>query len=65
MNFFGEAKMKTREDKRMVKLGFYSIFSFCGHILEKPTHSLCGAQSFLLVHIRFTPSEEAPKALSF
>ena len=53
----GEEKMKTREDKRMVKLDFISIFlktSFFEHMLA---HSLFGAWSFLLIHIRFKPSE--------
>ena len=39
--------MKTREDKRMVKLGFYSKLPFFGHILEKSTHSLCGAHAVI------------------
>ena len=46
--------MRTREDKRMVKLG--RKFSF-GYILKKSAHSFFGAWSFLLVHIWLTPSE--------
>ena len=46
MNFFwGEEKMKTREDKIMFKLDFVFITTYFGGV------------SFLLVHIWFTPSE--------
>ena len=44
------------EDKRIVNLFFLKIAIF-GHMLKKSTHSLLGVWSFLLVHIRFTPSE--------
>jgi hypothetical protein len=44
--------MRTREDKRMVKLDFI-VFAF-GHILKKSTYSFFGAWSFLLVHVRLT-----------
>jgi hypothetical protein len=54
--FFGEEKMRTREDKRIVKLDFLSKILFLAYI------SLFDAWSFLLVHIRFTPSE-GPKGL--
>jgi hypothetical protein len=49
--------MKTREDKKMVKLDFFFQNYLYGHISKKSTHSLFGAWSFLLVHIWFTPSE--------
>ena len=57
----GEEKMKTKEDNRMVKLEFQSCLF--GRILnpKKSAHSLFGAEPFLLVHIRFTPSEGAQK----
>ena len=47
-------------DKRRLTYGQTSInFSFktiiFGHIKQKSSHSLFGAWSFLLVHIRFTP----------
>ena len=51
--------MQTREDKRMVKL-FSSSFSqtaFFENMLKNLAHSFFGAWSFLLVHIRLTPSE--------
>jgi hypothetical protein len=50
----GEEKMKTREDKRMVKLDFLFSFKieFFGHLLKKiSTFIFFGARSFLLVHI--------------
>ena len=50
--------MKTRENKRMVKLELFSQTALFGHILRKTAHSLFGAWSFLLVHIQFTPSKE-------
>ena len=49
--------MKTREDKGIAKLELFSKSAPFGHILNKSTQSLFGAWSFLLVHIRFTPSE--------
>ena len=61
MKCFGEEKMKTRQNKRMVKLDYLFIYLFkttyFEHILKKSTHSLLGAWSFLLVHIWFKPSE--------
>jgi hypothetical protein len=52
--------MKTREDERMVKLEFLSKLPFLRNMLQKSTHSIFVAWSFLLVHIRFTPSEHMP-----
>jgi hypothetical protein len=52
-----EKKMKTREDKRMVKLFFFQMCTFWKYILKKSARSLLGAQSLLLVHIRLTRSE--------
>ena len=51
--------MKTKEDKRMVGLDFFSKLCPFGVYINKknPTHLLFGAWSFLLVHIWFTPSE--------
>ena len=58
MIFLGEEKTKIRKDQRMVKLDFFSFKTILfGHILKMSTRSLFGAWSFLLVHIRFTPSE--------
>ena len=37
--FFGEEKMKTREDKRIVKLDF-STTAFFGHVLKKISASI-------------------------
>jgi hypothetical protein len=54
--FLVKEKMKTSEDKRMVKLHFFLNFLF-GHILKESTHSFFGAWSFPLAHIWFTPSE--------
>ena len=48
--------MTTREDKRMIKLEFFSKVSLFGHTLKDSAHPFFGAWSFLLVHIRFTPS---------
>ena len=56
--YIWKEKMKTREDKRMVKLEFFKTTIF-GHILKKWAHSLFGAWSFLLVHIQYTPSENS------
>ena len=52
-----EEKMKTKEDKRMVKLCFFLVQKclFVTHT-QKSTHSLFGAWAFLLVHIWFAPS---------
>ena len=61
MKCFGEEKMKTRQNKRMVKLDYLFIYLFkttyFEHILKKSARSLLGAWSFLLVHIWFKPSE--------
>lgn len=49
--------MKIREYKEWSNLNFPGIFLF-EHILKKiATYSLFGAWSFILVHIRFSPSE--------
>ena len=56
--FFGEEKMKTREDKSTVKLDariFKTALFY--HALENSEHSFFGAWSILLVHIQFTHSE--------
>ena len=52
--FFGEEKMKTKVDKKMVKLDFWAY-------TKKISTFTFGAWSFLLVHIWFTPNE-GPKA---
>ena len=49
--------MKTKEDKRIVKLDFFSKLPFLGIYQKRSPHSFFGAWSFLLVHIWFTPSE--------
>ena len=52
--------MKTKKDKRMIKLEFFIYFSFSNFFLayiKKIITFTFGAWSFLLVHIRFTPSE--------
>jgi hypothetical protein len=53
--FSGEEKIKTREDKRMIKLDIFLSFipTFFGHTLKKTQHIhfLVHAWSFLLVHI--------------
>ena len=49
--------MKTREDKRMVKLEFLSKLPFLDIYQNNSTRSFFGAWSFLLVHIHFTPGE--------
>ena len=55
--------MKTRKDKRMIKLEFFFFkTALFKHIFKKPTHPHFGAWSFLLVHIWFTPSSKGPKA---
>ena len=58
--FLGEEKMKTNEDKKMVKLAFFSSKTAVFRLIlkKKSTQSLFDAWSFLLVHIRFSPSEE-------
>ena len=53
---FGEEKMKTREDKRMVEFEFFQNFPFWTYS-KKINAFTFGAWSFLVVHIRFTPSE--------
>jgi hypothetical protein len=55
--FIGEEMMRTRDDKRMVKIDFFSKLPFLEHILKKITHSHFGAWSFLLIHIWFTHGE--------
>ena len=57
MNFLISGK--TREDKRMVKLDFFSFqnFPFWTYMKKKPTHAFLGAWSFLFIQIWFTPSE--------
>ena len=57
--FNGKMKTKTREDKRMITLeSFFFETALFGHIyLKNLAHSLFGAWSSLLVHIRFTHSE--------
>jgi hypothetical protein len=47
-----------REDKTMTKLDLFFPFK-TALFGQKSTHSLLGAWPFLLVHIWFTPSEEA------
>ena len=56
--FYGEERMKSREDKRMIKLYFFfpSKWPLLG-ICKKISTFTLNAWSFLLVHIRFTPSE--------
>ena len=49
--------MKTREDKRMIKLEYFFKISIFEHILKKLAHLFFGAWSFFLVHIQFTPNE--------
>jgi hypothetical protein len=55
--FFGEKKMKRREEKRMVVLAFY--FQNCPFwtCIKKINSFAFDAWSFILVHIWFTPSE--------
>ena len=54
----GEKEIKTRGDQRMAKLlNFFSRLSFLDICWNKRAQSLFGAWPFLLVHIRFTPSE--------
>ena len=56
--FMGEEKMKTREDKKMTSSEFFFNQNYPFWACNwKSTHSLFGAQSFLLVRIQFTPSE--------
>ena len=49
-NYFGEEKMKTRGEKRMVKLWMFFKPALFGHKLKKITRSLFSAWSFLIVH---------------
>ena len=53
----GEEKMKTSEDKRMVKLEFFFKTASFGHILKKSAQLFFDAWSLLWVHVRFTLSE--------
>jgi hypothetical protein len=60
MDFFGEEKVKTREDMRMVKPEFIFLpkFPFLGACRKKfNTFVFLGAWSFLLILIWSTPSE--------
>ena len=51
-NIFREEKMKTRKDKRMVKLDFfYSQIALFEHLLKKQAHIIFGVWLFLLIHI--------------
>jgi hypothetical protein len=52
--------LKKKKRRRSTTKKFPKIALF-GHILKQSTHSFSGAWSFLLVPIRFTPTEE-PKA---
>ena len=60
-----------KEDKRIVKLEFIFKAAFFGHTHThtytqyKSTHSLFGARSFFLIHIRFTPSEEPKNCINW
>jgi hypothetical protein len=58
---FEEEKMKTREDKRMVKHDLFLFFfkiAFLGHLLKNKLHiHFLVHGHYLLVHILFTPSE--------
>jgi hypothetical protein len=59
--------MKTREDKRMIRLDFLFFFQKCPfeHIFRKINTFTFGTWSFLLIHIRFTPSEGPKDPLFF
>lgn len=59
-NFLKESKIKARENKRTVELDFSR--QDCPFWTSINQHIHFGASSFLLVQIRFTPSE-GPKAL--
>ena len=53
MNFFGEEKMKTRQDKTMVKIYLFTIIIefFLGHILKinkKLVHGHSSWSTFIL-----------------
>jgi hypothetical protein len=48
--------MKTRQDKRTVKLDFFLNYPFWTYI-KKSSHSPFDAWSFLLAHIHVIPSE--------
>ena len=56
--------MKTREDKRMVKLVFFPAKCPFKTYIKKSAHSFFDAWSFLLVLIWFTPSE-GPKGFIY
>jgi hypothetical protein len=64
--FFGGKRRprqeKTRKWSTLIFLFFLKTASF-GHILKESTHSCFDAWLFLLVHIRFTPSE-GPKGFA-
>ena len=55
--FFEEEKMITRENKRMVKLEYFSKTNLFELTLKKSSRSLLSGWSVLLVHIQFTLSE--------
>ena len=55
--FVGREDEDKRRQRNCQTWIFFSKSALFGHILNKSTHSLFGAWSFLLVHIRFTPSE--------
>jgi hypothetical protein len=53
-----QEKMKTKENKIMVKLFFFSKLPFfCTYVKKTHTRPLFDAWSFLVVHIWLTPSE--------
>ena len=52
--FFVEEKMTTREDKRMVKLEYFSKNALFEHTLHKSTHPLLGAWSIPGPHWVYT-----------
>ena len=58
MKTFWEEKMKTRENKRIVKLYLF-FFQNCPFwtCIEKISTFTFGAWPFLFIHIRFTPSK--------
>ena len=52
-----EDEAKRRQRNGQTWFFFLLKTALFGHILKESAHSLFGAWSFLLVHIRFTPSE--------
>ena len=68
MKFFwgGDEEMKTRKNKRMVNFEFFfKTFPFWTFIFVKDQHTFFGAWLFLLVHIRFPPSEGSKGFVNF